>query len=237
MFSEAPELYDAIYGAFKDYDDEAQRVAQLLADVAPTARRILDVGCGTGEHALRLQSRHGYEVCGLDLEPAFVELARKKLPAAKFWQGDMADFDLGVRFDAIVCLFSSIGYLTDLSRVEQAARCFLRHLSPGGVAVVEPWFPPEAWTVGRVYVHSCETPAGRIVRMSHSTVDGRTSKLEFHYLIGTSRGIEHRVEHHELGLFSAAELSGAFERAGFSSIDHDPKGLTGRGLLVARCGA
>lgn len=234
MFSEAPELYDAIYGAFKDYDAEAEHVAQLLREVAPSARQLLDVGCGTGEHALRLHARHGYAVSGLDIEPAFIELARAKVPSADFWQGEMADFDLGVQFDAIVCLFSSIGYLTDLSAVERAARCFMKHLSPGGVALVEPWFPQEAWTPGRVYVHTGETPAGQIVRMSHSRVEGRISKLEFHYLIGTSDGIEHRVERHDLGLFTAAELSRAFERAGFASISHDAEGLTGRGLLVAR---
>jgi SAM-dependent methyltransferase len=234
MFSEAPELYDAIYGTFKDYDGEAEQVARVLQEVAPGARRLLDVGCGTGEHAVRLRSRYGYDVGGLDIEPGFVELARAKLPSADFWLGDMAAFDLGVRFDAIVCLFSSIGYLADLSAVERAAGCFLQHLSPGGVALVEPWFSPEAWTAGRIYVHTGETATGHIVRMSHSRVEGRVSKLEFHYLIGTGEGIEHRIEHHELGLFTTAELVQAFENAGFASVRHDPEGLTGRGLLIAK---
>ena len=144
MFSETPELYDVIYGAFKDYDAEAARIADLLRKLVPDARTVLDVGCGTGEHARRLAAEHGYDVSGLDIEPAFVELALAKLPSGRFWQGDMADFALHTRFDAIVCLFSSIGYLTDLARVEAAARCFLAHLAPGGVAVVEPWFAPDA---------------------------------------------------------------------------------------------
>jgi len=100
--------------------------------------------------------------------------------------------------------------------------------------VVEPWFPPESWSPGRDYVHTGETSLGHIVRMSHSTVEGRVSKLEFHYLIGSASGIDHRVEYHELGLFTTAELTGAFERAGFESIQYDPEGLTGRGLLIAR---
>lgn len=233
MFSKAPELYDVIYGAFKDYHGEAARIAQLLRDVAPNARRLLDVGCGTGEHAVRLQRDHGFDVSGLDIEPAFVQRARAKLPSAEFWRADMADFDLNVQFDAVVCLFSSIGYLTDLRRLEAAARCFLRHLSPGGVVVVEPWFPPESWQPGRVYLHTGQIDGGHVVRMSHSTVEGRVSKLKFHYLIGTSEGIDHRVEHHELGLFAASELTGAFGRAGFTSIRYDPEGLTGRGLLIA----
>jgi len=233
MFSETPELYDAIYGAFKDYDAEAEQVNRLLQQVAPGARTLLDAGCGTGEHAVRLHTRYGYEVSGLDIEPAFVELARSKLPTADFRQGDMAAFDLGVRFDALVCLFSSIGYLTDLTAVERAARCFHEHLLPGGVALVEPWFPPQAWTPGRTYVHSGATGDGHVVRMSHSAVQGRISKLTFHYLIGTPDGIEHRIEHHDLGLFTITELTDAFERAGFASIRHDPQGLTGRGLLIA----
>lgn len=235
MFSEAPELYDAIYGSFKDYDGEAERVSQLLQEFAPGARKLLDVGCGTGEHVLRLRTKHGYEVGGLDIEPAFLEIARSKLTDAEFWQGDMSDFDLGVQFDAIVCLFSSIGYLTALSTVERAARCFLKHLSAGGIALVEPWLSPDAWNPGRVYLHTGEAAGRHIVRMSHSTLEGRVSKLEFHYLIGSTEGIDHRVEHHELGLFTVAELTHAFERAGFASVQHDPDGFTDRGLLIARC--
>jgi ubiquinone/menaquinone biosynthesis C-methylase UbiE len=69
MFSESPELYDVIYGSFKDYSAESQAVAGLLSQVAPGAHNILDIGCGTGEHARFLQSTHGYQVDGLDIEP------------------------------------------------------------------------------------------------------------------------------------------------------------------------
>lgn len=237
MFSEAPEHYDLVYRSFKDYETEASNIAARLRTVAPEARSILDVACGTGEHARYLHDVHGYDVHGLDIEPGFVEIARGKLPDGSVWLGDMTDFELGVRFDAILCLFSSIGYLCDLDDVERALRCFHRHLGSSGIVMVEPWFEPGQWNPGRVYVHSAESEGMRVVRMSHAGVEGHVSKLEFHYLIGTDEGVEHRVEHHDMGLYTADQMRGCFERAGFVEIDHDPQGLTGRGLYTARANA
>lgn len=236
MFSEAPELYDLIYQSFKDYRAEADNVARLLRRLAPSARTVLDVACGTGEHVRHLHEEHGYIVGGLDLEPAFVELARAKVPASRFWEGDMASFDLETRFDAILCLFSSIGYLCDLERVTQALRCFRQHLQPHGLVLVEPWFTPESWSEGRVFVHAAESDGAHVLRMSHSTVVGRVSNLDFHYLIGTESGIEHKIERHALALFTKEEMCECFERAGYQELEYDPEGLTGRGMYTARAG-
>ena len=235
MFSETPELYDRIYGAFKDYAGEADRIAELLAEHAGDGARILDVGCGTGEHARHLTERHGYRVAGLDREPGFVELAATKVPSGRFWQGDMADFRLGESFDAVLCLFSTIGYVGSVDRLRSALRCFHAHLRPGGLAVVEPWFEPDGWTHGRVFVATAEDEAMRVVRMSHSGVADGRSVLDFHYLIGTEAGVEHRRERHELALFTRSEMLDAFEGAGFAAVRHDPEGW-GRGLYIARAG-
>jgi len=234
MFSETAELYDAIYASFKDYGAEVAKLVEILRREAPHARTLLDVACGTGEHARILQGEHAYVVQGLDIEPTFVALARRKVPAARFWEADMADFDLADRFDAVLCLFSSIGYLLSLERVEAALRCFRRHLAPGGVVLVEPWFAPEDWRQGRVYLNTVETDDLKVARMSHSTVEGRVSKLVFEYLVGTSAGLEHRTEHHDLLLLTTDELRSAFTRAGFATVEHDPQGPTGRGLFVAK---
>ena len=67
--------------------------------------------------------------------------------------------------------------------------------------------------------------------MGRMTVEERTSRLEFEYLIGQAEGIRRASEVHELGLFTVEEMKEAFVQNGFT-VEHDPKGPTGRGLYI-----
>jgi SAM-dependent methyltransferase len=236
LFSESAELYDHIYAEFKDFEEEARQVAALLREVCPSARRLLDVGCGTGRHAAALVEAHGLELDGLDIEADFVRIARERCPGGTFHQGDMASFDLGVTYDAVICLFSSIGYVQTFDRLASTARCMRQHLKSGGVALVEPWFTPDAFKGGSVYLNTVDREDLKIARVSRSEVRGRISWLEFQYLIGESAGIRHLREVHELGLFTEEELTEALLAGGFVTVEFDSEGLTGRGLYVARAG-
>ena len=93
MFSASAEFYDLIYSTFKDYRAEGEQIARLLRGLNPACESVLDVGCGTGEHA-RLLAAQGFRVDGLDLDPAFVQIARHKHPAGRFFEGDMCAFSL-----------------------------------------------------------------------------------------------------------------------------------------------
>ncbi len=232
MFNASAEFYDQIYSTFKDYDAEAVRIASLLRQVNPRCQTVLDVACGTGEHA-RLLAADGFAVDGLDLDAAFVRLARQKHPAGRFFEADMSDFHLPHRYDAVTCLFSSIGYLRTLDRVVRALTCFREHLAPGGVIVVEPWFAPGVLDVNRVARNIGEANGVRVTRVSRVEVEGRLSRLRFEYEIAAATGTRQASEVHELGLFTVAELMEAFRNAGLNA-EYDPKGLADRGLYLAQ---
>ena len=233
MFSGSAELYDLIYSGFKDYPAEARELAALVRHAHPGARTVLDVACGTGEHARLLADEHGFAVDGLDLDPAFVEIARRKLPRGSVHQGDMTSFALPRRYDVVLCLFSSIGYVRTLENVRRTLGRFREHLADGGVVLVEPWFAPGVLQPGRVSINTAQSESVSVARMSHVEVNGRLSRLRFEYLIGRPAGIERAVELHELGLFTTDEMLECFRQAGLQAT-HDPKGPAGRGLFIAR---
>lgn len=230
MFNRSAGFYDALY-SWKDYEDEAARIHELIQERRPGARSLLDVACGTGRHLEHVQ--RDYEVEGLDLEPALVGLARERLPGVEIHEADMRDFDLGKRFDVVTCLFSSIGYATSIEDLERTMRSLASHVGEGGLVIVEPWFTPEQFETGKPWALFVDEPELKIARLDVPQVDGRVSVINFHYLVGSPEGVEHFTEGHRLGLFSHEEYVQAFERAGLD-VSHDPEGLMGRGLYVSR---
>jgi SAM-dependent methyltransferase len=233
MFTESAEHYDLIYSRFKNYPREAASVARILRRAMPTCRTLLDVACGTGEHA-RLLAADGFGVDGLDLDPTFVRIAAAKLPAGRVVKADMSNFQLGRQYDAVTCLFSSIGYLQTLDRVTAAFACFRDHLAPNGVIIVEPWFRPGRLRHGHRSTTSAKAKGLHVTRVSRIEIDGRMSRVHFDYTItGTGRGgVRHVSEVHELGLFTRDELLGAFRAVGLEA-DYRWRGLTFRGLYLA----
>jgi SAM-dependent methyltransferase len=229
MFTKSARFYDALY-AWKDYETEAQRLRDLIQGHGHgDGATLLDVACGTGAHIAHLKQY--YRVEGLDLDPVLLGIARERNPEIVFHQGDMADFKLGRQFDVVACLFSSIGYVKTVPRLNQTLANLARHAAPGGLVVVEPWLMPDAYEVGGVHALFVDQPELKIARMNLSALEGGVSILDFHYLVGTLGGIEHFTERHELGLFSHDDYLAAYHAAGLE-VEYNPEGLMGRGLYV-----
>jgi ubiquinone/menaquinone biosynthesis C-methylase UbiE len=230
MFTEYAELYDALY-SFKDYRQEAREIRDAINLRQPAARSLLDVACGTGMHLALL--REDFAVQGVDVNPKMVEIARSRCPGIAIHEADMVTLALPDRFDVIICLFSSIAYLRTVERMHAAVAAMARHLRPDGLLVIEPWFSPETYSVGRVTLNTSEDGDCKIAWMYTSERRDSVSVLEINYLVGDPQGVRHFVERHELGLFTAEEYVAAYRDAGLE-VDHDPMGPLGRGLYIGQ---
>jgi len=229
MFTKSAAFYDALYH-WKDYAAESRRVHELIQQYQQAGDvTLLDVACGTGQHLAHL--REQYQVEGLDLDPQLLQIARERLPGVPLHTGDMRDFDLGKQFAAITCLFSAIGYVKTVEAMRQTVANFARHLQPGGVLIVEPWFKPGDMQPDTVHALFIDQPELKISRINITRIVGRLSWFEFHYLVGTPENVEHFTERHELGLFTHEEYLAAFRDAELE-VQHDEEGLMGRGVYI-----
>jgi ubiquinone/menaquinone biosynthesis C-methylase UbiE len=228
MFTESANYYDLIYSD-KDYAAEVKKLHDLISKFKTSdGKTLLDVACGTGRHLEYLKRL--YEVEGLDLDPVLLAAAQPRLPGVALHKANMMDFDLGKRFDIILCLFSAIGYVKTVSNLNSTVANFSRHLKRGGVIVIEPWFSPDTYIEGMSHAVFKDTQDVKLCRMNVSAVGEKdTSVLDFHYLVADNHGVEHFTERHELGLFSNDDYARAIKASGLGA-HHDSVGLTGRGL-------
>lgn len=229
--SKSAEIYDALY-AFLDYDRAATKLREVVDYHDPTAKRLLEVACGTGQHLRRLSS--WYDVEGLDINEDLLKVASERCPGVKLHQSDMADFDLGDSFDVVCCLFSSIAYVVTRDRLRSTIESMKRHLAPGGLMVVEPWFGPDNFWTGTITMNVVDEPERKIAWMYTSEAVDLKGVLDIHYLMGTPEGVEHFSEVHELGLFSDEDYRSALEAVGLDVEHRDDGLLVGRGLYIGR---
>jgi SAM-dependent methyltransferase len=230
MFVESAPFYDALYH-FKDYAGACRRLRERIRQERPGAVTLLDVGCGTGRHLEHL--RRWYRVEGCDLSHGLLGVARQRCPDVPFHQGDMVDFALDRKFDVVTCLFSSIAYVRTAERMAAAVANMARHLNPGGVLVIEPWFSPERIWSGHITSNYVDQPDLKIAWMYTTELVGRVSVLDIHYLVGTPTGVVRFEERHEMGVFTDDEYLAALIAAGLSA-SHDEEGLFARGLFMGR---
>jgi len=125
--------YDAVTG---DSTTEAAFIDHILRRAHPRPVTLLEVACGTGGIIGSLADR--YQVAGLDISPGMLAVARAKLPAGTpLHLADMSRFSLGLRFDAVICVYHGINHLLGFPAWESFFDCVLEHLNEGGIFIFD----------------------------------------------------------------------------------------------------
>ncbi len=228
------DVYDLFYtvGKKKDYAAEVAAVAAVVKQRFPLAASVLDVGCGTGEHLRYLRGFYP-DAEGVELSDPMRAKAIAKLPDVPIHAGDMRDFELGRTFDVVVCLFSAIGYTRSAEEMAAAIKAMACHLEPGGLLVLDPWFHPGGWAGGYLDHTVVIADDRKILRLAQSTLDGRTSRVTYHYLVGDSNGIDHFTDEHVMTLFTRHEYGEAIRAAGCGLVEFVAGCSAGRDRIVA----
>jgi SAM-dependent methyltransferase len=220
VFGEYAQFYDTLYRD-KDY---AAEVAYLEAIFARWGggqiHSVLDLGCGTGSHALPLAER-GYAVTGVDQSAAMLAQARAKLgDRARFEQGDLRSVDLGQTFDAVVSMFAVFGYMIsneDLAAAFQTAR---RHTRKGGLFFFDAWFGPAVLAERPSDRYKIfDTGGERVIRFVHPELDVLRHVVEVNYKVLRLAGatvVAEVDEVHPMRYLFPQEVAYYLQQAGFA---------------------
>jgi len=213
VYQKFGEYYDLIYGEFLDYEGECnfvEKVFETFCEEKP--RKILDLGCGTGSHALVLAQR-GYEVTGIDLSSVMIDRAKKKAEEANvkadFSVQDIRSIRLSEKFDCAICMFGGFGYLIDYADVMKHFSSLKRHLKEGGPFIFE------FWNVGGIKPSPYRTWLKRqeknmtLYRMTESNFNPETGILtiDMHFVvIHNGESAEIFDEKHLIRCYTIAEM-------------------------------
>lgn len=128
--------YKLLYGHRDDADAQAWVRSITARWRLAEGARVLDLACGRGRHAKHFAAA-GLAVTGADISEESIAEARAAVPAAGFVVHDMREPIAGARFDAVACLFTSLGYFDALADDQRVFDAVHRMLVPGGRFVLD----------------------------------------------------------------------------------------------------
>src|SRR3972149_4496145 len=177
VFDRIAEYYDILHEDV-DYAAECALLEKAFSRFLPSPpAALLDLGCGTGSHALILAER-GHRGTGIDSSGGMLRVGRPKArgrPNPAFVRADMRRFDLGRTFDAAVCMDGAFTHLLTERDLLEHLRTVRRHLRPDGGSVFEFAQPLTRETEGPGWIYH-DAPA-RIVWLYDLAFDRRRGLL------------------------------------------------------------
>ena len=225
VFEDYANFYDLFYRD-KDYQAECNFVKRIFEIYSQNEiGTILDIGCGTGSHALLL-SDMGYIVTGIDLSEKMLQFARNKAGEQNkqihFLQGDIRNLALSQKFDAVLAMFAVLGYQTSNQDVENALRSVRKHLKLGGLFIFDVWFGPAVLKEKPAErVKDAEQGDGKVIRYAHPVLDIVSHTIEVNYTVSEvkeDQSVAEVKESHLVRFFFYQELRYFLERNGFEVL-------------------
>ena len=217
--------YDFLYSN-KDYGRECDFIEAVFQKYSREVKGVLDLGCGTGGHALIL-ARRGYQLVGVDRSLSMLKMAREKAEEAdlplEFVRGDITTIELQSRFDAVISMFAVMGYQTTNEAFAGVCYTASNHLKRGGVFVFDCWYGPAVLTerpaarVKEVKLNEHE----RIVRLTEPVLNTLRHTVETRFTLRKMKKdliIDETRESHLMRFLFPQEVRYFLKLAGFSEV-------------------
>ena len=181
-------LYDLFYSN-KDYEVESDFIHQLILETnGSEPSELLELACGTGNHAFCLEKK-GYSILATDSSNGMIDQAKIKAKDrssnVQFEMMDMRDIaDIPRKFDVILCLFDSIGYLISNDNIKTVLKNVYDKLNDSGIFIFEFWHAAAMLrSYDPVRVKRWKLEDSEVLRISETSIDYKSQSCDVCYSI------------------------------------------------------
>ncbi len=210
--------YDDFYTSKKNYPQEAATLLEIFTTFnLSTNSSIIDIGCGTGEHAIAI-AKKGYSIKGIDISEHMIKMANQKLSplnnllfSCQSIQNEKEKFNFAYSlFNVINCLESESILKTFLSSTANA-------LLPGGIYIFDCWRTETILLSPPREIHdSITTPSSLIKRTVVPTFLSENMQYLLHYTYDFGNKKEEIT--HRIKLFTADGIKTIIEESCFKIL-------------------
>jgi SAM-dependent methyltransferase len=225
-FKEYAAYYDLIYRD-KDYEKDVDFIEDFIEEIfgenvgASNPKKILEVGCGTGNYTKILVDR-GYEVTAVDVSEDMLKLASEKCDCEVI-KGDIGDITINDKFDTCIAMFAVMGYITENTDIIKALNNIHKHLKPNGIFVFDVW---NGLAVLRLLpeqrIKEVENDELKITRFAVPTLSAFEHICEVNYKLIIQNKSDNKLkeinEKHVMRFYFPQELKYYLENAGFEVL-------------------
>jgi SAM-dependent methyltransferase len=232
--------YLQVYGSsFTQARAETEAAFAIRALGLKPGAEVLDLCCGQGRHAVEL-AKHGCRMTALDLSQDYLALAEASAREAGMTletvHADMREIPFSDRFDAVINMFSSFGYLESEAEDARVLEAVRRALKPGGVALLD--LLNRDWVVANYETEDSHTDPDGTLYLEHRRLDLETSRNHVSFTVVAPDGTRREVDGHHIRLYTLREVRGMLDAAGLAyegvhgGYEGEPYGINTRRMIV-----
>ena len=201
-YKEFAKYYDKFYQN-KNYKKETE----FLKNFINANDKILDVGCGTGIHAVLLTD-NGFEVDGLDLNKEMLEIAKTRLKTNLYWQ-NILEIDISKKYNMIISMFAVFNHLKDTDELMRGLMNLKQLLHDGGKIIIDLHNPQSSGSKIDTYDNMT-----RVMKWNYD----RSLKIEKSDIIFEIDSIKY-TDTHTFRIFTIDEMKECCERVGLKVVN------------------
>jgi SAM-dependent methyltransferase len=225
VFKNYANYYDFLYED-KNYEQECDFLEEAIKKYSGiTVKNILELGSGTGGHAIPLAKRN-YKMTGIDASEGMLKLAKQKTAQLNLKMDlqlcDIREFEFGRKFDTVICMFAVFNYITETGDIIKTLQKVKKHLKKGGLFIIDIW---NGLAVMRIMpstrVKIIEKGKIKIIRAVEPELDAVNHLCSNHYtmlILEKDRVVEEIKETHVMRYLFPQEIKHYLEQAGFEVL-------------------